>query len=85
MFSVITRFSILIVLAFIAGLIALSSYGPIIGIAVGIAVLAIPLIYSYINLANLLKYTLDDSIETMRYQVVIGRMYFHDFSAWYVI
>ena len=65
MFSVITRFSILIVLAFIAGLIALSSYGPIIGIAVGIAVLAIPLIYSYINLANLLKYTLDDSIETM--------------------
>ena len=65
MFSVITRFSILIFLAFIAGSIALSNFGPFVGIAAGIAVLAIPLIYSYINLARLLKYTVDDSIETM--------------------
>jgi two-component system phosphate regulon sensor histidine kinase PhoR len=65
MFSVITRFSILIFLAFIAGSIALSNFGPFVGIAAGITVLAIPLIYSYINLARLLKYTVDDSIETM--------------------
>ncbi len=65
MFSVITRFSILIFLAFISGSIALSNFGPFVGIAAGIAVLAIPLIYSYINLARLLKYTVDDSIETM--------------------
>ena len=65
MFSVITRFLILIVLAFVAGLIALSNFGPTLGIAAGITVLAIPLIYSYINLAHLLKYTVDDSIETM--------------------
>jgi two-component system phosphate regulon sensor histidine kinase PhoR len=65
MFSVITRFLILIVLAFVAGFIALSNFGPTLGIAAGIAVLAIPLIYSYINLAHLLKYTVDDSIETM--------------------
>ena len=65
MFSVITRFLILIVLAFVAGFIVLSNFGPTLGIAAGIAVLAIPLIYSYINLAHLLKYTVDDSIETM--------------------
>ncbi len=65
MFSVITRFLILIVLAFVAGFIALSNFGPTLGIAAGITVLAIPLIYSYINLAHLLKYTVDDSIETM--------------------
>ncbi len=65
MFSVITRFSILIFLAFIAGSIALSNFGPFVGIAAGITVLVIPLIYSYINLARLLKYTVDDSIETM--------------------
>ena len=65
MFSVITRFSILIFLAFIAGSIALSNFGPFVGIAAGITVLAIPLIYSYINLARLVKYTVDDSIETM--------------------
>lgn len=65
MFSVITRFSLLIILAFVAGFIALSNFGPTLGIAAGIAVLAIPLIYSYINLAHLLKYTVDDSIETM--------------------
>ena len=65
MFSVITRFSLLIILAFVAGFIALSNFGPTLGIAAGITVLAIPLIYSYINLAHLLKYTVDDSIETM--------------------
>lgn len=65
MLSVITRFALLIILAFFAGFMALSYFGPLIGIAAGIAVLAIPLIYSYINLARLRKHTLKDTLESM--------------------
>ncbi len=65
MLSVITRFALLIILAFFAGLMALSNFGPFFGIAAGIAVLAIPLMYSYINLARLRKYTLRDALESM--------------------
>ncbi|MBU3593838.1 phosphate regulon sensor histidine kinase PhoR [Polynucleobacter sp. 71A-WALBACH] len=65
MLSVITRFSLLISLGFLAGYIALINLGPLSGIAAGIFVLAIPLIYSYINLARLRKFTLTDSVESM--------------------
>ena len=65
MLSVITRFSLLIFLGFLAGYIALINLGPLSGIAAGIFVLAIPLIYSYINLARLRKFTLTDSVESM--------------------
>ena len=65
MLSVITRFSVLISLAFLAAFIALSNLGPLAGIASGIAVLSIPLIYSYINLARLRRFTVEDSVESM--------------------
>lgn len=65
MLSVITRFALLIILAFFAGLMALSNFGPLFGISAGIAILAIPLIYSYINLARLRKHTLLDTLENM--------------------
>ena len=65
MLSVITRFSVLISLAFLAAYIALSNLGPLAGIASGIAVLSIPLIYSYINLARLRRFTVEDSVESM--------------------
>jgi len=65
MLSVLTRFSLLISLGFFAGYIALINLGPLSGLAAGIFVLAIPLIYSYINLARLRKFTLTDSVESM--------------------
>lgn len=65
MFSVITRFLLLIILAFIAGFIGLSNFGPLAGIAAGIAVLSIPLIYSYVNLVRIRKHTLSDTLESM--------------------
>lgn len=65
MLSVISRFSLLIFLAFLAAYIASSSLGPFSGVAAAISVLAVPLIYSYINLARLRKFTLSDSVESM--------------------
>ena len=65
MLSAITRFIVLISLAFLAAYIALSNLGPSAGIASGIAVLSIPLIYSYVNLARLRRFTLEDSVESM--------------------
>jgi two-component system phosphate regulon sensor histidine kinase PhoR len=65
MLSVITRFLVLIFLAFLAAYIALTHLGPISGIGAGICVLAIPLIYSYINLARLRKFTVADTVESM--------------------
>ena len=65
MLSVITRFALLIFLAFLAGYIALAQLGPISAIGAGICVLSIPLIYSYINLARLRKFTVADSVESM--------------------
>jgi two-component system phosphate regulon sensor histidine kinase PhoR len=65
MFSVLNRFIVLITVAFLGAYIALSNLGPLAGIASGIAVLSIPLIYSYINLARLRKFTVEDSVESM--------------------
>jgi two-component system phosphate regulon sensor histidine kinase PhoR len=65
MLSALTRFIFIVSLAFIAALIALNSWGEIPAIAAGIAILAIPLVYSYINLARLRKYALSDSVESM--------------------
>ena len=65
MLSVISRFALLISLAFIAGYIALTHLGPFSAIAAGICVLAVPLIYSYINLARLRKFTVADAVESM--------------------
>ena len=65
MLSVLTRFTLLICLAFVAAYIALANWGPDIAIPAGLVVLAIPLVYSYINLARLRKYVIQDSVENM--------------------
>ncbi|WP_397392663.1 phosphate regulon sensor histidine kinase PhoR [Polynucleobacter sp.] len=65
MLSVITRFALLIFLAFVAASLALANFGPFSAITAAICVLAIPLIYSYVNLARLRKYTVADAVETM--------------------
>ena len=65
MLSVLTRFITLLCLAFLAAYIALTNWGPEFAIAAGMAVLAVPLVYSYINLARLRKYVLQDTVENM--------------------
>lgn len=65
MLSVLTRFALLICLALLAAYIALSNWGVDSAIAAGMVVLAVPLIYSYINLARLRKFILSDAVETM--------------------
>lgn len=65
MLSVLTRFFVIICVAFIAAFIVLSFWGAEWAIAAGVAVLSIPLVYAYINLARLRKYILADSVENM--------------------
>jgi two-component system phosphate regulon sensor histidine kinase PhoR len=65
MLSVLTRFITLLCLAFLAAYIALANWGPDLAIAAGMAVLAVPLVYSYINLARLRRYVLQDAVENM--------------------
>jgi two-component system phosphate regulon sensor histidine kinase PhoR len=65
MLSVLTRFFVIICVAFIAASITLSFWGAEWAIAAGVAVLSIPLVYAYINLARLRKYILADSVENM--------------------
>lgn len=65
MLSVLTRFITLLCLSFLAAYIALANWGVDLAIASGIAVLAVPLVYSYINLARLRKYVLQDTVENM--------------------
>ena len=65
MLSVLTRFITLLCLAFLAAYIALANWGADFGIAAGMVVLAVPLVYSYINLARLRKYVLQDAVENM--------------------
>ncbi len=65
MLSVLTRFFVIICVAFIAAFVVLSFWGPEWAIAAGVAVLSIPLVYAYINLARLRKYILADSVENM--------------------
>ncbi len=65
MFSAITRFLFILFLAFVAANIALKNWGAMVSVSVGIGVVAIPLVYSYINLARLRKFTINDSLEDM--------------------
>ena len=65
MISTLTRFVFLVALAFIAGFIALSNFGPEWAIFVSISILSVPLLYSYLNLRGLEKYIQSDSIENM--------------------
>ncbi len=65
MLSALTRFSLIICIGFIAAFTVMSFWGSAWGIAAGISVLSIPLLYSYINLARLRKYILADSVENI--------------------
>lgn len=65
MLSVLTRFFVIICVAFVAAFIVMSFWGAEWGIAAGIAVLSVPLVYAYINLARLKKFILSDSVENM--------------------
>jgi len=65
MLSALSRFVFIVCLAFIVAYVALINWGENIAIAAGIAVLAIPLVYSYVNLARLRKYALADAVESM--------------------
>ena len=65
MISTLSRFIFLICLAFLAGFTALSNFGPEWAIFICISILSVPLLYSYINLRGLEKYTQSDSIESM--------------------
>ena len=65
MLSALSRFIFIVCLAFIVAYVALINWGENIAIAAGIAILAIPLVYSYINLARLRKYALADAVESM--------------------
>lgn len=65
MLSVLSRFITLLCLAFLAAYITLANWGVELAISSGIAVLAVPLVYSYINLARLRKYILQDAVENM--------------------
>ena len=65
MLSALSRFIFIVCLAFIVAYVALINWGENIAIAAGIAVLAIPLVYSYINLARLRKCVLADTVESM--------------------
>ena len=65
MLSVLTRFFVIICVAFVLAFTTKSLWGAEWAIAVGIAVLAIPLVYAYINLARLRKYILADTVENM--------------------
>ena len=65
MISALTRFAFLVCLALIAAFIALEFWGAQWAIPLGILIIAIPLIYSYINLARLKKFILNDTLEKM--------------------
>jgi two-component system phosphate regulon sensor histidine kinase PhoR len=65
MISALTRFATIICLAFIGAYIVSENWGNAWSIAVGITIVSVPLLYSYINLARLRKHTLDDSVENM--------------------
>ena len=65
MVSALTRLIFLICLALIASFITLYNWGAEWAILLGISLLSIPLMYSYINLARLGKYVQSDSVENM--------------------
>jgi len=65
MLSALTRFIFIVCLALIAAYITLANWGVELAIAAGMTVLAIPLAYSYINLARLRKYAIANAVENM--------------------
>jgi two-component system phosphate regulon sensor histidine kinase PhoR len=65
MISDLSRFILIICVAFIVSFIVLANWGNEWAIAAGIFILSIPLIYSYINLARLGRYIQNDSLENM--------------------
>jgi two-component system phosphate regulon sensor histidine kinase PhoR len=65
MISALSRFILIICIAFIVSFIVLANWGNEWAIAAGIFILSIPLIYSYINLARLGRYIQNDSLENM--------------------
>ena len=65
MFSALTRFIFLICLALIAAFITRYYWGSESAILVGVFLISIPLLYSYINLARLGRFVQSDSIENM--------------------
>ncbi|WP_114638628.1 phosphate regulon sensor histidine kinase PhoR [Polynucleobacter necessarius] len=65
MISALTRFLLIVCIAFIASFFVLANWGSEWAFAVGILVLSIPLIYSYVNLARLGRYIHSDSVENM--------------------
>lgn len=65
MLAALFRFTLIVCLALTAAYLALRFLGEYEAIAVGVGILAIPLFYSYINLARLRQYALTDSVESM--------------------
>ena len=65
MISALSRFILIICVAFIVSFIVLANWGNEWAIAAGIFILSIPLIYSYVNLARLGRYIQNDSLENM--------------------
>lgn len=65
MLAVLTRFFVIICVAFVAAFVVMAFWGAEWAIAAGILVLSIPLVYAYINLARLRKFILSDSVENM--------------------
>jgi two-component system phosphate regulon sensor histidine kinase PhoR len=65
MISALSRFVFLVILSLIAAFITLYNWGPESAILVGISLLSVPLLYSYINIGRLGKYVQSDSIERM--------------------
>ncbi len=65
MISALTRFATIICLAFVCAFIVYKNWGEEWGIATGICILAIPLLYSYVNLARLRRHILGDTVENM--------------------
>lgn len=65
MVSALSRFVFLVCLALIAAFLTLEFWGAQWAIPLGILIISVPLIYSYINLARLKKYILSDSVEKM--------------------
>ena len=65
MISALSRFLLIVALAFIVAFFCMGEFGPSWGIFAGIAILSIPLIYIYLNLARLDKYIQSDSVELM--------------------
>ena len=65
MIAALYRFFFIICIAVIAAYLALNFFGPDWAIFTSVLILSIPLIYSYINLARLKKFTQTDSVENI--------------------